>query len=184
LRKTFGFASHCTHYSRSTITFKGGTSLSKVYKVIERFSEDIDFVVSRDCLGFGGDDAPNVDGISGEERNRRLVKLGEACLKKVQDELLPSLNTSLDRILTRDGWSLELKEDEKHNQQIYFNYPKSRLTKEASYNPPYVRIELTARTDNHPARYAIGKKQRSCTNFIFKITLRKSQMNSRVITTT
>lgn len=25
-----------------TLTFKGGTSLSKVYKVIERFSEDID----------------------------------------------------------------------------------------------------------------------------------------------
>lgn len=136
------------------LTFKGGTSLSKVYKAIERFSEDIDFAVSRDCLGFGGDDAPDVDGISGEEQKRRLAKLGEACLEKVKSELLPSLNTSLEKKLTRDGWKLELKEDEKQNQQIYFKYPKSRLTKEASYNPPYVRIELTARTDNHPAKLA------------------------------
>jgi predicted nucleotidyltransferase component of viral defense system len=34
------------------LTFKGGTSLSKVYKAIDRFSEDIDFAVSRESLGF------------------------------------------------------------------------------------------------------------------------------------
>ena len=32
--------------------FKGGTSLSKVYKVIERFSEDVDIVLDRHALGF------------------------------------------------------------------------------------------------------------------------------------
>lgn len=34
--------------------FKGGTSLSKVYKAIERFSEDIDLSLDRAALGFGG----------------------------------------------------------------------------------------------------------------------------------
>src|SRR5690554_6477056 len=38
--------------------FKGGTSLSKCYGVIERFSEDIDLALDREDLGFGGDDAP------------------------------------------------------------------------------------------------------------------------------
>ena len=136
------------------LTFKGGTSLSKVYKVIERFSEDIDFAVSRDCLGFGGDDAPDADGISGEQRKKRLIELGEACLEKIKGELLPSLNAKLQADLKRDDWRLDLEEDEKHNQQIYFKYPQSSLTPDSSYNPPYVRIELTARTDNHPAESA------------------------------
>ena len=35
--------------------FKGGTSLSKVYKVIERFSEDVDIVLDRHTLGFVGE---------------------------------------------------------------------------------------------------------------------------------
>jgi hypothetical protein len=41
------------------ITFKGGTSLSKAWKLIERFSEDIDLIVDKEVLGFGGDAAPD-----------------------------------------------------------------------------------------------------------------------------
>lgn len=36
------------------LSFKGGTSLSKCWHLIERFSEDIDIAVSRDFLGYGG----------------------------------------------------------------------------------------------------------------------------------
>lgn len=36
------------------LSFKGGTSLSKCWGVIERFSEDIDIAVNRDFLGYGG----------------------------------------------------------------------------------------------------------------------------------
>lgn len=37
------------------LVFKGGTSLSKAWKIIERFSEDIDLVLDRSVLGFAGD---------------------------------------------------------------------------------------------------------------------------------
>lgn len=37
------------------LSFKGGTSLSKCYSLIERFSEDIDIAINREFLGFGGD---------------------------------------------------------------------------------------------------------------------------------
>jgi len=37
------------------LVFKGGTSLSKAYKLINRFSEDIDFVLDREYLGFKGE---------------------------------------------------------------------------------------------------------------------------------
>lgn len=74
---------------KDCLTFKGGTSLSKVYKVIERFSEDIDFAISRESIGFGEKNSPEADGISGGQRNKRLKGLGEACLAKVKDELYP-----------------------------------------------------------------------------------------------
>lgn len=36
------------------LSFKGGTSLSKAWNIIERFSEDIDIAISREFLGFAG----------------------------------------------------------------------------------------------------------------------------------
>ena len=43
--------------------FKGGTSLSKVYGIIQRFSEDVDIVLDRHTLGFAGaEDPSNVEG--------------------------------------------------------------------------------------------------------------------------
>ena len=47
------------------LLFKGGTSLSKAFGLINRFSEDIDLVVSRDDLGFDGDRDPTVAGTVG-----------------------------------------------------------------------------------------------------------------------
>ena len=37
------------------MSFKGGTSLSKCWNVISRFSEDIDIAVNRGYLGYGGE---------------------------------------------------------------------------------------------------------------------------------
>jgi hypothetical protein len=37
------------------ISFKGGTSLSKCYNLIERFSEDVDIAINREYFGFEGD---------------------------------------------------------------------------------------------------------------------------------
>lgn len=47
-------ALHSLPYSEY-IAFKGGTSLSKCWNLIERFSEDIDIAISREFLGFGGE---------------------------------------------------------------------------------------------------------------------------------
>ena len=39
----------------NALVFKGGTSLSKVYRVIERFSEDVDLVLDWKLIGYGKD---------------------------------------------------------------------------------------------------------------------------------
>jgi predicted nucleotidyltransferase component of viral defense system len=136
------------------LTFKGGTSLSKVYKAIDRFSEDIDFAVSRESLGFTTAVAPDAEGISMEERKRRLERLSNSCLTWTTDSLFPRIRQALSNSLITNSWSVDLVTDDNGNQQILFSYPRSALTLGSSYNPPRVRIELTARTDNHPSQPA------------------------------
>jgi|694.fasta_scaffold78074_4 uncharacterized protein YozE (UPF0346 family) len=136
------------------LTFKGGTSLSKVYKAIDRFSEDIDFAVSRESLGFAAAAAPDAPGISMEERRRRLTRLSASCLTWTTDSLFPAIRQALTNSLGTNRWSVDMVADENGNQHILFSYPRSALTLGNSYNPPRVRIELTARTDNHPSQPA------------------------------
>src|SRR5438034_8156972 len=72
------------------LTFKGGTSLSKAWKLIERFSEDIDLVVDKQTLGFGGDASPD-QAPSKKQRKHRLEALMDACRLWVQETLQPAL---------------------------------------------------------------------------------------------
>lgn len=52
------------------LIFKGGTSLSKVWNAIERFSEDVDLSFNRTALGFVGEkDRPRL-------RARRSGRVG------------------------------------------------------------------------------------------------------------
>jgi predicted nucleotidyltransferase component of viral defense system len=76
------------------LIFKGGTSLSKVFKVIERFSEDIDVSMNRGFLGFGGDNEPE-KAVSNKEKQRRIEALKVACQKKIGTELLPDLDAAI-----------------------------------------------------------------------------------------
>ena len=46
-------AMFCLPYANH-LSFKGGTSLSKCWNLINRFSEDIDIAIDREFLGFGG----------------------------------------------------------------------------------------------------------------------------------
>ena len=41
------------------LSFKGGTSLSKCWQLVNRFSEDVDIAINREFLGFGGELSKN-----------------------------------------------------------------------------------------------------------------------------
>ena len=60
------------------LLFKGGTSLSKAYGLIQRFSEDIDITVFRDDL-----DEPasveELEALSNKKRRTRLDAIRDAC---------------------------------------------------------------------------------------------------------
>lgn len=60
---------------KNRLLFKGGTSLSKVFHAIKRFSEDIDLAVDYVALGFTGEKDPRKEGISKTKRNGILDEM-------------------------------------------------------------------------------------------------------------
>ena len=78
---------------KSYLTFKGGTSLSKVYGLIDRFSEDIDLSIERGFFGFlAPENAP-----SKKKQNLIIENLSQACTNYVQNELLSELTNTITR---------------------------------------------------------------------------------------
>lgn len=136
---------------RPQLIFKGGTSLSKAYAVIARFSEDVDLSLSRRDLGFADDRDPEESGISGNERRRRIGALVEACKKVIRDLFVPELREDFMSVIGTTGWSVEL--DAVDPQTVIFSYPHSRLSEGLPRAiRPVVRLEMGARSDDWPAQ--------------------------------
>ena len=60
------------------LLFKGGTSLSKAYGLINRFSEDIDITAFREDLNQGAT-IEELEALSGKKRNAKLDAIRDAC---------------------------------------------------------------------------------------------------------
>ncbi len=61
------------------LVFKGGTSLSKVYGAIKRFSEDVDITLSRELLGLLSVDHDPEKAPWGNQKKKRTEVLMAAC---------------------------------------------------------------------------------------------------------
>lgn len=75
------------------LVFKGGTSLSKVYQAIDRFSEDVDLSFDRAALGFGSENDP-AKAPSRQKETKRLDDLSATCRKMIRDRFLPQLSAT------------------------------------------------------------------------------------------
>jgi hypothetical protein len=134
---------------RPQMIFKGGTSLSKAYNAIERFSEDVDLSLSREDLGFSEERDPEEPGISGNESSRRIDALVAACKEAIAGSVLPGLREDFTSVIGTDGWNVEL--DGIDPQTVIFAYPPSELTDELSKAVlPSIRLEMGARSDDWP----------------------------------
>jgi hypothetical protein len=111
---------------KNSIVFKGGTSLSKVFGIIKRFSEDIDISIEPDWLGFGGkkrpDNAPSKTQI---EKNKK--KLKTECDFAIKNKIKPLLEQAIQDILGKPNdinKYLKFEIDEQtQSPNIIFNYP-------------------------------------------------------------
>jgi len=110
------------------LMFKGGTSLSKAYGLIERFSEDIDLILDWRVLDVA--DPPVAPS------KTQQVKLNEALNEKanayIEEALLPQVVATLGGICT-----CELKRGAPHVVMVH--YPAAFPD---AYHLPYVQLEI------------------------------------------
>jgi hypothetical protein len=127
------------------LTFKGGTSLSKAFKAINRFSEDIDISISRATLGFP-DDAYFYDAGSGNETKRRVLEVREKAHTFTKETIRPALRAVIAAELgSEEGWTLESEEP----RSLRFQYPTTQHG-QVGYVKPDVSIEF-GHADRWPA---------------------------------
>lgn len=77
----------------SRMVFKGGTTLSKVFGLIDRFSEDIDLILDWQLLGYGtGLTDPNQEFASISKRDRFNKAVNQKAAQYIAGTLIPDLN--------------------------------------------------------------------------------------------
>lgn len=130
------------------LTFKSGTSLSKVYGIIERFSEDIDLSIEKEFFGYDKDNDPE-KAESKKKQRAALDNLSAACSKYVQEQLILSLGIAIsDKLQMPEGWHLAVDKEDPDGQTLQFKYPST--TDSNGYIRPSVKIELGARSEHWP----------------------------------
>lgn len=127
---------------KDSLLFKGGTSLSKGFGVIDRFSEDIDLAISHTFFG--------IDKTS-KNQKEKLRKMARAyiheTLSKELDKQLKSMGIegykieNVTHIEGKDGVLRPIDSD-KDPTVILVHYP-SIIEDQISYIPPRVKIEIS-----------------------------------------
>lgn len=121
------------------LVFKGGTSLSKGWNLINRFSEDIDFAINMTYLGYNG-----------QPTGQNITRLRKASFAFTNTKL----RESLDKKLKQDGFiDYEIQPNEEKNtstdpHSLLIDYKP--LTEKSAYLLPNVKLEIGARSQMEP----------------------------------
>lgn len=119
--------------------FKGGTSLSKAWNIIERFSEDIDLALDKQFLGI--DECSTV---------KQVKKLRSATRKYIYKIFIPELQEKFNNAGYTDV-IVELNEEEGENlEPVQISVFYESCTEESSYTTPSVKIEIGSRSLREP----------------------------------
>ena len=124
------------------LSFKGGTSLSKCWNLIERFSEDIDIAINREYFGFGGELSKKQIGNKLRRasctftREILTAELKKQLLEFGIDESLFTIKVNITSITTTDPEIIEV-----HYKSIFDN---------ADYIQNRVLIEVSGRSMKEP----------------------------------
>ena len=119
---------------KEAFTFKGGTSLSKCFNLIYRFSEDIDLILDWRVIGYSFDEPWQ------KRSNTKQDKFNKESNQKTEDflknEFAPQLESDFRDMLSDE---FHIRIDESDPQTVLFEYPKAF---KSSYVTQAVRLEI------------------------------------------
>lgn len=134
LNKLFAMPGHLQ------MAFKGGTSLSKVFNLIDRFSEDIDITI--DYREF-------VKEITGKESRSELTKISDILKaelpKYANEKIKPYFESLLAKEFEGKEWKIEL---EASGEKLFIHYPAA--IEDSGYMGSSILIEFGARNVTEP----------------------------------
>lgn len=128
------------------LTFKGGTSLSKAFHLIQRFSEDVDLILDWRALGYGRDEPWEPRSNSAQERFK--AEAARRTREYLGDTFVPALEDSLGDSLGREV-SVNAGEEP---ETVWFNYPR---TYESSAALDSIKLEIGPLAAWSPSEEAI-----------------------------
>lgn len=134
----------------NNLLFKGGTSLSKGWNIIERFSEDIDLALDHTFFG--------IDGKNGSQRKKLRKKSRRYIHGTLSDELKQQLNLMGINNFTIENVTNKTNErgedipisSESDPTVILVNY-ESIIEEQIIYIPPRVKIEISCLSMAEPS---------------------------------
>ncbi|MFM6990467.1 MAG: nucleotidyl transferase AbiEii/AbiGii toxin family protein [Rhodoferax sp.] len=133
------------------LTFKGGTSLSKVYKIIDRFSEDIDLTydireVVPDLLRDG-----NPIPASASQAKKITDRVRDRLPQWIEGEVLPILRSALER----DGLQASLSLAGNEKEKLILAYEPIKVG--TGYAASTIQLEFGGRATGEPhQRHAVA----------------------------
>jgi nucleotidyltransferase AbiEii toxin of type IV toxin-antitoxin system len=140
------------------VIFKGGTSLSKCYNMIDRFSEDINLTLSKEYIGITSENDPAmVEGRN--QRDKRSKQLTQLYEDKIYNVIHPALVEEFKKHLSpyfnETDWQLESEKDDQGNLYLKFSYPNTLQKVTEGYIQSAVKLEFGARGDISPSEQRI-----------------------------
>lgn len=134
------------------LLFKGGTSLSKGWNIIERFSEDIDIALDRAFFGLACDNRTQINNLRKESR---------VFIKK---KLMPELNKNLIALLGNETFEIEFVEsiNSTTDPSVINVVYKSVLDNRVEYIKNIVKIEISCLSLSDP------NEKRDISSLIYK----------------
>jgi len=108
---------HCEW--KNHLAFKGGTSLSKAFHLIKRFSEDIDLILDWRVLDYTAEE-PWMER-SNTKQDQFNKEANVRAVDFLREEFLPVVQSGLSQTL---GFSIHLSQDADDGQTVLFTYPQ------------------------------------------------------------
>ena len=128
----------------SALTFKGGTSLSKVYKVIDRFSEDIDLTYDiRELVPDLLRDGNPIPVSASQEK-----KITSAVRSRLPDWIKQTVKPVIEQGLVASGLQAELSLAGKDSDKLIITYPATKTG--TGYAAATIQLEFGARATGEP----------------------------------
>lgn len=126
------------------LTFKGGTSLSKAYGVIDRFSEDVDLTYDIRAL------VPDLllDGDSIPATASQEKKITKAVRNRLPEWIDRTVKSAIQKALARDGLQADVTLSGKERDKLILSY--AALRSGTGYTTSTVQLEFGARATGEP----------------------------------